>query len=241
VRHYLHNTHLDTRSLLKILMSLTLLFLSMSVLASEIRAWPAPDCTGEPQIKPSNDPGSLGGKVDESNLTIFGINVPKNKMNDIRDPLPKPIISDDNPGCASCSDYACYLSKEKTVALIFYKYTAWDLQGFEITTTERESLPKTCVHTNLDINEFKTKSGIGIGSSKDLISNRLNVKNPTGKLLFHYRIKLNQKQIADALRGSMSIYEPKCDDFYIDATTEITVNYNKDGLSEYKVNYMEMF
>lgn len=219
----------------------SLLFISVSAFSSELKEWPAPDCASEPEILASNNPASLGARTDDSNLTIFGLNVPKNKMSEIDDPLPPAVVSNDRPGCASCSVYACYLSNDKSVALIFYKYTSWDLQGFEILQASDNNLPKRCIQTELKGTDFKTESGIGVGSTEDFVADKLNIERAKGELVFHHRIKLSQKYIVNAASRVRSRNEPKCSDYYFDASTNITAEYDINGLTRYKVIYMEMY
>ncbi len=218
-----------------------LFMLPITILAGELKEWPAPDCTREPQFKESNDVNSLGSKVDEDNLTILGVNVPKTSMKEIGGSLPAALIANDEQGCASCSDYACYLSKDESVALIFYRYTSWDLHAFEILKTSNHKLPKQCQKTGLNSNAFKTDSGIAIGVSNDYVADQLKVSSAKEELIFHHGIKMNQSQIENSLKGSRDRIAPKCSDFYWDAFTSIILEYDEDELVRYFINYTVSF
>ncbi|MEH6346080.1 MAG: hypothetical protein V7785_13400 [Bermanella sp.] len=218
-----------------------LLILPITVSAGELRAWPAPDCTAEPQFKESKDLNALGSKVSDANLTVLGINVPKNKMKEIGEPLPSALIANDEKGCASCSDYACYLSTDKSVALIFYRYTSWDLHGFEILKVSNHKLPKQCQQTNLNSSSFKTDSGIAIGVSKEYVADKIKVDNAQGELIFHHGIKMSQSQIESSMLGSRGRVAPKCSDYYWDAFTSVVLEYDDEGLTRFFINYTESF
>jgi len=216
-----------------------LLLFSISAYSSELKHWPAPDCSDEPQTKVSRYSQSPNGKVDPSNLTIMGINVPMNSMKDIDAPFPEPLISNDRPGCASCSDYACFISEDKSTALIFYRYTAWDLSAFEMLKINNNNTPNQCAQTSIDSANIVTQSGIKIGSSKSFVSKALDIKNAEGKILFQYQNKLKHEDIVAALQWSKSTRPPECKHFYSDATTEVVVEYDESGLSKFKIGYME--
>ncbi|GAA6135207.1 hypothetical protein NBRC116188_19970 [Oceaniserpentilla sp. 4NH20-0058] len=170
----------------------------------------------------------------------MGLNIPTNSMVDIAAPFPKPLISNDRPGCASCSDYACFLSEDKSTALIFYKYTAWDMNAFEILKVKENNLPKHCVKTSINPNKIITESGIKIGSTKEFVSKSLGVNDAEGEIMFQYQNKLNQEQIAAQLQWSMSTRPPKCEHFYSDAATVVTAEYDENGLIRFKISFMEM-
>lgn len=220
---------------------LILLILPITVSAGELREWPTPDCTAEPQFKESEDLNSLGSKVSDDNLTILGVNIPNTKMKEIGNPLPSALIANDEQGCASCSDYACYLSQDKSVALIFYRYTSWDLHGFEIAKVSDHKIPKQCQQTKLTSNTFKTDSGLTIGVSKEYVADALKVDNASGELVFHHGIKMTQSQIESAMQGSRDRIAPKCSDYYWDAFTSVTLEYNEERLTRFFINYTESY
>jgi len=216
-----------------------LLLFAFPAFSSELKQWPAPDCSNEPQTKISRYSQSPNGKVDSSNLTIMNLNIPANSMADIEAPFPKPVISNDRPSCASCSDYACYLSEDKSSALIFYKYTAWDLNAFEILKVKENNLPKHCIQTSITADKFVTESGIKIGSTKEFVSKSLGVSDAEGEIIFQYQNKLSHEQIAEQLRWSKSTRPPTCEYFYSDATTAVTAEYDANGLVRFKISFME--
>ena len=220
------------------LLLFVLLAFPLSVISSEFNKNLQSECSKGPKTKESRYSFAKSGSINASNLTIMGINVPNNSMKDLATILPKPLISDDQPGCASCSDYACYLTKDESTALIFYRYAAWDLNGFEILKASKDSLPIQCISTRLEGESILTESGIGLGLTKAEVSKRLDLKDVEGKVVFSQQ-KLMEPEIMEQHIQMMGSNSVECDYFYVDATTTVIAEYDETGLSKYSVRYTE--
>lgn len=210
----------------------------MSVVSSEFNKNLQSECSKGPKTKESRYSFAKSGSIDASNLTIMGINVPDNSMSDLGIVLPKPKVSNDQPNCASCSDYACYLSKDESTALIFYRYAAWDLNGFEIRKNKDDNLPKLCIATDVKNMQFQTDSGIGIGLSKAEVSKILSITGVEGKVVLSQQKLMKPEHMKQHIQ-MMGSNPVDCDYFYVDATTTITADYDEAGLQRFKVTYVE--
>lgn len=124
--------------------------------------------------------------------------------------------------------------------MIFYRYTAWDLNGFEILKVKDGNTPEHCLKTDILGSEMRTKSGIGVGSSMEFVSEALGLKRAEGHISYHYQNKLKPEEIERMLRFSKSSKPPTCEGFYSDARTSVDIEYDQGGLSKYKITFMEM-
>nr|WP_086939931.1 hypothetical protein [Thaumasiovibrio occultus] len=218
--------------------------------APQAFAAPTLDCSNEPAWRASRDPAVIGGSLSQPNLTLFGVTVPDHAMSDLASPLPAPHIADDDPACASCSDYACYLSDDKSVAAIFYRYASWDLQGFEIVRTRDAKLPQQCIETTIASDQFVTASDIGIGIMPEYTAQQLGIElvqlaiesdQVSHELYFEKQILMSQKEIDQHLRQTTMSGEPTCNDFYMTQSTFVTLTFAENELIQYSVSYMDVW
>ncbi|XPV70633.1 MAG: hypothetical protein ACNI25_08600 [Halarcobacter sp.] len=188
-----------------------------------------------------------GMTMDESHKTLLGLTIGKHSFEDLKKYYGEINSFKRKPGCASCDEEACYISRDRSVGVIYYKYAGWDYYGFSITDDSQEINQTHCIETDKLYQGISTKSGLAVGMNRQQISKYL--QNPTlatdakQEYLYEKRLKLPNKQLKIMLQQDIRNKEPiNCKYYYYNANGKIEIKFNKKGLiQKLKVIYMEVY
>ncbi|MCV6606811.1 MAG: hypothetical protein OIF32_01240 [Campylobacterales bacterium] len=186
-------------------------------------------------------------KLSESHKTIFGLTIGKNNFEDLKKYFGEIVPFKRDPTCVSCPKEACYVSKNKEIAIVFYKYNSWDFYQFIITEDPQKTDEKHCVKTDKVDNSIETKSGLKIGMTHQEISKILTApvysKPYKKKYFFHKQLKLSPKRLQKSIQQDLQNNIPiNCKNYYYDVVGDIIFLFNERGLvKELSVSYTESY